>query len=525
MQHLAAFLSSLSLGPPSRWPTSPSFRSCASRRPSHGTTRSPKPSPPARRASPRCPTRARCPNCASSTTARVTSSSSTARNSSAPSRTASSTSQSSCRPRAASRFPCRAWRRGGGAGEPGVPSRRRTRITRAAAARRWSRCRCRCAADGVRPSDQGAIWDEIDDEVARGWARVRHAGRQRDVREGQRPNLDTSSRGSSRIDGQVGAIFAIRGQIAGLDVFDSPRTWASLMPKLVRSYGLDALDMGIGGDGFAEPSPRRFLDAVSAARVHVLSGRRRRPRPALRRRRDRRRRAHHRAGRRPRRGISCSRCRAAVVAAPNVRAPELIKCHETPVHTIFLWLDDIRPAPRGFTHARTIEEAKALLETGVVAFASLDHDLGACGRVRGGTDSRTSGSKGTTTRRCRTARTSAPATTWCAGWKRPDTGPPFTGRPSTAQTPPAGSAWSTSSSERTNGERRRPSVRPIRTRRRPMARRFTRPARPASLASSGPGGWKRSGLGHSRPLAAAARGNDRAERSSGARPDMSRVVM
>ena len=37
------------------------------------------------------------------------------------------------------------------------------------------------------------------------------------------------------------------------------------MPKLVRSYGLDALDLGIGGDGFAEPSPRRFLDAVSAA--------------------------------------------------------------------------------------------------------------------------------------------------------------------------------------------------------------------------------------------------------------------
>ena len=45
--------------------------------------------------------------------------------------------------------------------------------------------------------------------------------------------------------GQVGAVFAIRGQIAGLDVFDSPRTWASLMPKLVRSYGLDALEAAV----------------------------------------------------------------------------------------------------------------------------------------------------------------------------------------------------------------------------------------------------------------------------------------
>jgi hypothetical protein len=45
---------------------------------------------------------------------------------------------------------------------------------------------------------------------------------------------------------------------------------------------------------------------------------------------------------------------------------------------IFLWLDDIRPAPRGFTHVTTIQEARVLLETGRVAFASLDHDLGAC---------------------------------------------------------------------------------------------------------------------------------------------------
>jgi hypothetical protein len=48
------------------------------------------------------------------------------------------------------------------------------------------------------------------------------------------------------------------------------------------------------------------------------------------------------------------------------------------MNKIFIWLDDIRPAPRGFTHVKTIQEAKTLLETGHVAFASLDHDLGAC---------------------------------------------------------------------------------------------------------------------------------------------------
>ena len=120
-------------------------------------------------------------------------------------------------------------------------------------------------ADGAARSDQSAIWGEIDAKSAR-------LGAQSSTRaasamfEGQRAKLDHFVDGLKPLDGQVGAIFAIRGQIAGLDVFDAPRTWAALMPKLVRSYGLDALDMGIGGDGFAQPDPRRFLDAVCHAR-------------------------------------------------------------------------------------------------------------------------------------------------------------------------------------------------------------------------------------------------------------------
>jgi hypothetical protein len=42
---------------------------------------------------------------------------------------------------------------------------------------------------------------------------------------------------------------------------------------------------------------------------------------------------------------------------------------------IRLWLDDIRPAPPGWTWVATVEDAKALLVLGVDK-ASLDHDLG-----------------------------------------------------------------------------------------------------------------------------------------------------
>ena len=41
-----------------------------------------------------------------------------------------------------------------------------------------------------------------------------------------------------------------------------------------------------------------------------------------------------------------------------------------------VWLDDVRPAPQGWTRAYTAREAIALLETGGVVEISLDHDLG-----------------------------------------------------------------------------------------------------------------------------------------------------
>lgn len=49
-------------------------------------------------------------------------------------------------------------------------------------------------------------------------------------------------------------------------------------------------------------------------------------------------------------------------------------------HHVNLWLDDIRPAPDGWLHVRTVAEAKEVLsdpQIRVIAW-SLDHDLGAC---------------------------------------------------------------------------------------------------------------------------------------------------
>lgn len=51
---------------------------------------------------------------------------------------------------------------------------------------------------------------------------------------------------------------------------------------------------------------------------------------------------------------------------------------------IDLWLDDMRPAPAGWYRVLTVDAAKALLQSGEVRRASLDHDLGACASCMGG---------------------------------------------------------------------------------------------------------------------------------------------
>ena len=120
-----------------------------------------------------------------------------------------------------------------------------------------------------RHSDQAAIWEEIDAKSERLGASssTRAAAAMFDK---MRERLDAFTTELHPLDGQVGAVFAIRGTIVGLDAFDSARTWARVMPGLVRSYGLDALDAAIGGNGFAKPDAHAFLDAIANAPLETF---------------------------------------------------------------------------------------------------------------------------------------------------------------------------------------------------------------------------------------------------------------
>ena len=83
-----------------------------------------------------------------------------------------------------------------------------------------------------------------------------------------RPRLDEFIGAFTAQDGQVGALFTINNEVSGLDLFDSSDTIRKLMPKLVGSYAMDALDRfnpvtEAPGNGMAE----EFLTVVAAAQV------------------------------------------------------------------------------------------------------------------------------------------------------------------------------------------------------------------------------------------------------------------
>jgi hypothetical protein len=124
-------------------------------------------------------------------------------------------------------------------------------------------------SSATRRSDQGAIWQEIAAKSARLGARSDTSAAAA-MFEQRRASLDRFVGTLQPVERQVGAVFAIRGHIAGLDAFDQPATWRRLMPKLLRSYGLDSLDSAVGGDGFSIPEPARFLKSASATTVDVF---------------------------------------------------------------------------------------------------------------------------------------------------------------------------------------------------------------------------------------------------------------
>lgn len=126
------------------------------------------------------------------------------------------------------------------------------------------------AQSGNRQSDQAAVWEDIAAKADR--LHAYSSTQAMSAIFGQHHGLiEDFVRAFDSVRNQVGAVFAINGDITGCDLFDCAATLRKLMPKLVRSYALDAIDL------VKETAPeagadevREFLSLVSRAEARAF---------------------------------------------------------------------------------------------------------------------------------------------------------------------------------------------------------------------------------------------------------------
>ena len=96
--------------------------------------------------------------------------------------------------------------------------------------------------DGVARADQSQVWRAISEKSMRlGTSSATAAMAKMFEDHGQA--VESFVAGLPVAAGQVGAVFILNGDAKGVDLFNSPETFRSLIPKILRGYALDAIDL------------------------------------------------------------------------------------------------------------------------------------------------------------------------------------------------------------------------------------------------------------------------------------------
>ena len=115
------------------------------------------------------------------------------------------------------------------------------------------------------------MWEAIAEKSARLGARS-GTGAMSAMYEQAGASLDAFVAAFRPVPGQAGAVFLVDGVPSGLELFDSPATWRKLVPKLVRSYALDAIDRGAaaGAPGASSDTGRALIDQLASSESAVF---------------------------------------------------------------------------------------------------------------------------------------------------------------------------------------------------------------------------------------------------------------
>jgi len=121
------------------------------------------------------------------------------------------------------------------------------------------------AAESVARSDQGEVWADIDLKMSRMQSSSATAAVEK-VFEDHEETLNRYVQRLDCVEGQVGAVFSVKGQLAGMEYFDRVDTCRLLMPKIIRSYALDAIDPGYqGSKHLGIGSPTEVINLVTGS--------------------------------------------------------------------------------------------------------------------------------------------------------------------------------------------------------------------------------------------------------------------
>ncbi len=95
-------------------------------------------------------------------------------------------------------------------------------------------------------SDQAEVWADIDDKLSRMRSHSSTSAVEQVFKDHEEVLAGYVAQ-LSCVEEQVGAVFSIKGRVSGLELFDTADTCQLLMPKIIRSYALDAIDPGYRG--------------------------------------------------------------------------------------------------------------------------------------------------------------------------------------------------------------------------------------------------------------------------------------
>jgi hypothetical protein len=121
-------------------------------------------------------------------------------------------------------------------------------------------------------SDQSAIWNQVE-KMAMQRKAVSPSMAMSEIYRKEAPSLEKYAKHFELTGSQVGAVFMINGQVAGMDCFGKPETFAKVFEKLVESYALDAIDSS-GKDrekakNGTKTEAGKFIEASSGCRVEA----------------------------------------------------------------------------------------------------------------------------------------------------------------------------------------------------------------------------------------------------------------